>query len=1024
MTRIKEGIIVASEGRKKSIAFLCLTLLLLSVAPGQAQEDPLTFFKNYFVTGDYVVGGASLWRKGNNGFATADINISGVPPSVDVLAAFLYVQTAEKVQWSGIAGARFENVSLGPGVGGNSIAKSLTPNWSLAPAPCWSIAYPGARKLVTYRADVLRLLPIDNREFVSGVRNPNFRKHLVNGPHRVVVPDSGIYFGDDDEGRQERDGNGPRAVGASLVVVYRDPRQLVEKAVVIYDGVHTKRAFLPMTQTIEGFYQAALTSPQAKMTHIVGDGRPFFFERVRLNGQVIAINPFVSSAGPKWDNITFNNLSGLEGDASATIRVDPYLLPDCLQYSAIIFSTKVEDSDQDGLLDLWEQDLATPLQDPNGQPLPNLYAMGARVGPKDLFVEIGYMSAGPGTTYGGVPKPPHMHLPTLEALMMVGDAFRNAPVPIKIHFDVGNNYAADPDPFDYIIPPDLARGGEAIDETVQCTPGGEEPPWFCQFSEYPGTVGWKTGFRLVKDQLLDPTQTEEACEADPGNPDCERRFDRNRKDIFRYALFAHAIGMPKEPCLNPDGSKDADCQEMNPDFHVPRTFSGIGDFPGGDLMVTLGAFDDANGHPVGTPFMQASTLLHELGHTFGLTHGGALALAPIVGGRVPPLPAREPNCKSNYLSVMNYLFQLRGLISTDQTTGAVVTRLDLSRQRFAGLPEFVGLPELDGLGTNLDSPGQQPLYRTGWYAPLETSYLQPFQAPDGTQITLATPAKKHCDGSELLSTDVPMVRIDGTAAGGPIDWDADGVVFGNPSQDINFNGLKVALNAGSNDWANIRLNEVGGRRNTGGLFVDTRVSPPRLTMGPMSLDVGNGDIGNGDIGNGDIGNGDIGNGDIGNGDIGNGDIGNGDIGRGLFGGGDDDVGGQGEPFGEVDFEIAQALGNAPPGELRACNVGSEGCFGEGSPAVRLDWKTPSVGVVERYEIYRVEGTTVLADDDQEKVLVATSDDPPETTYVDDTVDWNTTYTYFVISVFDDGFEGVPPTRATSNFATITTPDNF
>ena len=51
--------------------------------------------------------------------------------------------------------------------------------------------------------------------------------------------------------------------------------------------------------------------------------------------------------------------------------------------------------------------------------------------------------------------------------------------------------------------------------------------------------------------------------------------------------------------------------------------------------------------------MQGSTLMHELGHNFELTHGGAGSLYPNV--------EREPNCKPNYLSVMNYLYQLRGL---------------------------------------------------------------------------------------------------------------------------------------------------------------------------------------------------------------------------------------------------------------------------------------------------------------------------------------------------------------------------
>ena len=38
----------------------------------------------------------------------------------------------------------------------------------------------------------------------------------------------------------------------------------------------------------------------------------------------------------------------------------------------------------------------------------------------------------------------------------------------------------------------------------------------------------------------------------------------------------------------------------------------------GDLLVTLGGFDDGAGLPIGTAFMQASTLMHELGHTFEL----------------------------------------------------------------------------------------------------------------------------------------------------------------------------------------------------------------------------------------------------------------------------------------------------------------------------------------------------------------------------------------------------------------------
>ena len=89
--------------------------------------------------------------------------------------------------------------------------------------------------------------------------------------------------------------------------------------------------------------------------------------------------------------------------------------------------------------------------------------------------------------------------------------------------------------------------------------------------------------------------------------------------MFRYALLRPRrrpakvrTAVPRRrrrPGVDIDGSCEV---RENPDFHVPRTNTGVGDFPGGDVIVTLGAFDDVDGKPVGTPFMQASTLMHEL----------------------------------------------------------------------------------------------------------------------------------------------------------------------------------------------------------------------------------------------------------------------------------------------------------------------------------------------------------------------------------------------------------------------------
>ena len=64
--------------------------------------------------------------------------------------------------------------------------------------------------------------------------------------------------------------------------------------------------------------------------------------------------------------------------------------------------------------------------------------------------------------------------------------------------------------------------------------------------------------------------------------------------------------------------------------------------PGRDFIVSLGGFTQT----VGTRAEKAGTLMHELGHTLGLRHGGT----------------DDVGYKPNYLSVMNDLFQLNGLV--------------------------------------------------------------------------------------------------------------------------------------------------------------------------------------------------------------------------------------------------------------------------------------------------------------------------------------------------------------------------
>ena len=90
-----------------------------------------------------------------------------------------------------------------------------------------------------------------------------------------------------------------------------------------------------------------------------------------------------------------------------------------------------------------------------------------------------------------------------------------------------------------------------------------------------------------------------------------------KRQVFHYVLFAH---------------NNAD----NPG-------SGVAERGGNDVIMSLGEFDNL----LGSPDQQAGTLMHELGHNVNLRHGGNVD---------------TPVCKPNYVSVMNYGFQMSNIV--------------------------------------------------------------------------------------------------------------------------------------------------------------------------------------------------------------------------------------------------------------------------------------------------------------------------------------------------------------------------
>src|SRR3954452_18963192 len=123
---------------KTAVASLAAVLLIFQTvgraAPSgpSAPPDALKFFKNYFVTGDYVVGGVGVRGLGVNGIASATIDMTAadIPNDVDVLAAFLYWETVDKTKGSvGANGATFRGKDI------SKLAVALNPAGT---APCWS----------------------------------------------------------------------------------------------------------------------------------------------------------------------------------------------------------------------------------------------------------------------------------------------------------------------------------------------------------------------------------------------------------------------------------------------------------------------------------------------------------------------------------------------------------------------------------------------------------------------------------------------------------------------------------------------------------------------------------------------------------------------------------------------------------------------------------------------------------------------------------------------------------------------
>lgn len=147
------------------------------------------------------------------------------------------------------------------------------------------------------------------------------------------------------------------------------------------------------------------------------------------------------------------------------------------------------------------------------------------------------------------------------------------------------------------------------------------------------------------------------------NDTVEANFAESRESVFRYCLFVNKYG----------GTNS----------------TGIAnDIPGQYFIVAKGSTGDNNTSVAGT-------FMHELGHTIGLSHGGF----DHNGNN------NHDNYKPNYLSIMNYSFQLSGLVGTNGIDYSRYTLPDLDETNLSEADgiDRAGLTAGSGLGTKINS---------------------------------------------------------------------------------------------------------------------------------------------------------------------------------------------------------------------------------------------------------------------------------------------------------------------------------
>jgi uncharacterized repeat protein (TIGR01451 family) len=383
-------------------------------------------------------------------------------------------------------------------------------------------------------------------------------------------------------------------------------------------------------------------------------------------------------------------ISALQVGSNQTLTLVAYLL-----------AATPEDSDGDGLFDVWEMN-ATDL---NGDGVIDIGpSLGADPNRRDIYVEVDWME-----------DEHHSHKPDPVAIQKVVDAFDAQG--INLHVDAG------PNSIDYVTGTTWGQYSKGNSIAHKDVIGGVSLPF---------------------------SMAEEWTALKNAN------FGHSDK-VFRHSMFVHEYSIIGQR----SGSSGVALSQF--------------------FLVSLGTWE-------GTINQQAGTFMHELGHTLGLKHGGNEDDDP----NTPE--SGDYNYKPNYLSVMNYSFQMSGLIINGSDGHFNYSQFDLPDLNEASLLEQNGLNDTRVNNYSTKYKFHFP-YLCGLSNQLER--LEGYYVLSGAQQI-----DWDCDGS--IDTQSVQVDINGKAGSGQIltswdDWSNLNFKVGN----IGMAGITSPISITDEDIANL-----------------------------------------------------------------------------------------------------------------------------------------------------------------------------------------------------------------------------